>query len=192
MLIKYKPKHDHIKCVPLIPVTDVQKKYKLDRSQVQLLPGTNEVTDEEWDVMKTHLSKEDLKIITVIEIPAVKGKKTEDGKAHSIKDVPPQKAVALVAECVNPDTLIKWHQEETREEIRLAIVERMKELKIEVPKYKPDGSIDDDDEDDDDKDTDSLDKMTLEQLKAYAAEKNITVSGNKAEILAAIKAAEEK
>jgi hypothetical protein len=35
----------------------------------------------------------------------------------------------------------------------------------------------------------SLDEMNLEELKAYAKEKNISVSGNKAEILAAIKAA---
>jgi len=35
-----------------------------------------------------------------------------------------------------------------------------------------------------------LDDMNLEELKAYAAEKKITVSGNKADILAAIKTAE--
>ena len=35
----------------------------------------------------------------------------------------------------------------------------------------------------------SLDEMTVEELKAFAAEKNISVSGNKAEILAAIKTA---
>jgi len=35
----------------------------------------------------------------------------------------------------------------------------------------------------------TLDEMNLEELKAFAAEKNITVSGNKADILAAIKAA---
>ena len=37
----------------------------------------------------------------------------------------------------------------------------------------------------------TLDEMTVDELKAYAAEKGIEVSGNKKEILAAIKAAEK-
>jgi hypothetical protein len=195
MLIKYQPKNDHIKCVPLIPVTDEQKKYNLNRTQVQLLPGTNEVTDNEWSVMKMHLSREIARReITVIDTAAARGKKAADGKAHNLTDVPPTKAIALVDDCVNPDTLIKWHKEETREEIRLAIVEKMKELKMEIPKYKPEGNDDDDENIDKEPEgeDDSLDKMTIEALKAYAADKNITVSGNKAEILAAIKAAEAK
>ena len=36
----------------------------------------------------------------------------------------------------------------------------------------------------------TLEEMNTEELKAYAAEKNITVSGSDAEIVAAIKAAE--
>ena len=36
----------------------------------------------------------------------------------------------------------------------------------------------------------TLEEMSTEELKAYAAEKNITVSGSDAEIVAAIKAAE--
>jgi hypothetical protein len=201
MLIKYQPKNDHIKCVPLIPVTDEQKKYNMNRDQVQLLPGTNEVTDNEWAVMKMHLTREIArKEITVIEAATANGRKVTGGKAHNITDVLPSKAIALVAECVNPDTLIKWHKEETREEIRLAIVEKMKELKMEIPKYTPEAG--DEEEEGDDKDGkgdkdpenegDPLDKMTVEALKAYAAERNIAVSGNKAEILAAIKTAEGK
>ena len=38
----------------------------------------------------------------------------------------------------------------------------------------------------------SLDEMTLAELRAYALEKKITVSGNKAEILSAIKEAESE
>jgi hypothetical protein len=200
MLIKYQPKNDHIKCVPLIPVTDEQKKYNLDRDQIQLLPGTNEVTDNEWAVMKMHLAREIArKEIAVIEVSAAKGKKVTGGKAHNITDVLPSKAIGLVAECVNPDTLIKWHKEETREEIRLAIIEKMKELKMEIPKYTPEAGDDEDDDDKGDQDDrepeagkDPLDTMTVEALKAYAAERNIAVSGNKAEILAAIKTAEGK
>jgi len=193
MLIKYQPTHDHLKVVPLIPVSDEHKKYRLERTQVSLLPGINEVTDKEWEIMKTHLSRE-LKRneISVIEKGAAKGK---SGTARNLKDMPLKDAINLISECINPDTLAKWHKEETREEARLVIIEKMKELKIEIPKFIPGYKDDDNDEGDggdDDPKEKELDKMTVEELKAYAAEKDIVVSGNKAEILAAIKEAEAK
>jgi hypothetical protein len=193
MLLNYKPKKVHIKCVALVPTTPEDKQAPLTRSQVQLLPGINEVTDTEWKIMKVHLSREIARgEIKIIETDPAKGKKVPGGKAHDLKDLPANKAVAMVSECVNPETLLKWHKEETREEVRLAVVERMKELKIEIPKYKPDGSLDDSNEDEDDGERKNFAEMTVEQLKAYAAERNITVSGNKTEIIAAIEAAEAK
>ena len=183
MLIRYKPKTDHLKCVPLIPAAEELKAIKLTRTQVSLLPGTNEVTDDEWKIMKAHLSRE----IERGEIVVI----GEAAKAHNLKDVKSAQAAALVAECVSPDTLTKWYREETRAEIRLAIVEKMKELKIEIPKFTP-GEGDGESGDDDGAAEKDPDKMSVEELKAYAAEKNITVSGNRAEILAAIKKAEEK
>jgi hypothetical protein len=163
--------------------------------------GINEVTDNEWKIMKVHLSREIARgEIKAVETEPAKGKKVPGGKAHDLKDLPARKAVVMAGGCVNPETLLKWHKEETREEVRLAVAERMKELKIEIPKYKPGGSLDGSGEGEDEGDTGNgegvgehdLDKMTVEQLKAYAAEKNITVSGNKAEIIAAIEAAGAK
>jgi len=187
MLIEYKPKQEHIKCVPLIPVNDAQKKYSLSRSQVQLLPGVNEVTDEEWDVMKSHLSREiKRKEISALEKNADKSrKKSGDKKAHNLKEVAINEALELVENCVNPDTLAKWHKEETREEVRLAIVEKMKEIKMEIPKYKP-GAASSDDQ--------ALEDMTKDELVAYAAEKEIKINpaGTAEEILAEIKKAEAK
>jgi len=194
MLLRYKPKHEHIKCVPLIPTTPETKKLKIDRPQVQLLPGVNEVTDNEWEVMKLHLSRE-IKNgdISVIEKEVAKSKTNPSGgKAHNLKNMPAKDAIILVGECVNPDTLAKWHKEETRDEIRLAIVEKMKELKIDIPKFIPGLAGDDDENSESGDGGKNLDDMTVEELKTYAAEKNITVSGNKAEIIAAIKAAEAK
>jgi len=188
MLIKFSPKHEHVKCVPLIPVTKEQKEYTLARSQVQLLPGVNEVTDQEWDVMKSHLSKEMKRgEISAIEKNVPKDKKNPTGKAHNLKDISAKEAQALVKECVNPDTLKKWYQEETREEIRLYIVEKMKELKVEIPKFDPNSPDDGTENTNGEK---NLEEMTVDELKAYAAEKSITVTGNKAEIIAAIKEAE--
>jgi hypothetical protein len=140
MLIKYEPKYDHIKCVPLVHTTkepDELKKIILTRPQVQLLPGVNEVTDDEWKIMKPHLVAEIKgKVITIMEKEVQKSKRAPDGKAKNLKEMPADEAIGLVAECLNPDTLKKWFREETREEVRLSIVEKMKELKVEIPKFK--------------------------------------------------------
>jgi len=195
MLIRYKPKYDHIKCVPLIATTPETQKLKIDRTQVQLLPGVNEVTDNEYEVMKLHIASE-IKSgeISVIEKEVPKGKTSaKDGKAHDLKNMPAKDAIVLVGECVNPDTLVKWHKEETRDEIRIAIVEKMKELKIDIPKFIPGFTNDDDNTTTTENGgVKNLDDMTEAELKAYAEEKKIKVSGNRAEILAAIKKAEGK
>jgi hypothetical protein len=140
MLIRYQPEYDHIKCVPLVHTSkepDELKKIILTRSQVQLLPGVNEVTDDEWKIMKPHLAAEiKSRAITVVEKEVQKSKRAPDGKAKNLKEMPADEATELVSECVNPDTLKKWYREETREEIRLFIVEKMKELKVEIPKFK--------------------------------------------------------
>jgi hypothetical protein len=186
MLIKYKPKSGHLKCVPLIPATAELKQIKLTRTQVSLLPGTNEVTDDEWKIMKARLARE----IERGEIIAA-----DPAKAHNLKDMKPSQAAVLAAGCVNPDTLKKWYREETRQEIRLAIVEKMKELNIDIPKFTPGegGGEDDEDEYPEKEDDDgALEEMTAAELKAYAAERHITVSGGKAEIIAAIREAEAK
>jgi len=191
MLLRYKPKYDHIKCVPLVPTTPETKKLKIDRAQVQLLPGVNEVTDDEYEVMKLHLARE-IKSgeLSVIEKEVAKGKTNPTGgKSHNLKTMPAKDAIGLVGECVNPETLAKWHKEETRDEVRLAIVEKMKELKIDVPKFIPGYTDDEDGAGEGEK---NLDDMTDDELKAYADEKKIKVSGNRAEIIAAIKKAEGK
>jgi hypothetical protein len=193
MLIRYKPKQDHLKCVPLIPSAAETKNLKLERTQVQLLPGINEVSDDEWQVMKPHLAGEIKSgVIKVVEKEVKKSSRAPDGKARNLKELPSMDAVALVGETVNPDTLNKWYQEETREEVRLTIVEHMKELKMEIPKFKPISQDDDSDANSGDNPEKSLEDMTKEELIAYAESKGITVSGNKPDIFAAIKAAEDK
>jgi hypothetical protein len=150
MLIKYKPRQDHLKYVPLVPSAG-NKGIKLDRTQVQLLPGVNEVTDTEWRLMQPCLAAEIKSgVIKVIEKEVKKSERAPDGKARNLKQLPIMDAVALVAETVNPDTLNRWYQKETREEVRLAVVERMKELDIEIPKFEG-VHVDDDDDDDPEK-----------------------------------------
>jgi len=188
MLLKYKPANDHIKVIPLIAVSEAAKKVTINRNQVQLLPGINEISDDEYLVIKDHIKKElESKVIVPIEKDVAPSKRAPTGKAKNLKEMPAAEAVAMVQACVNPETLTKWYQEETREEVRLQITEKMKELKMDIPKLdsKPMN---------DEAETVSLDEMTKEQLIVYAAEKKITVKaeGTKEEILEAIKKAEKK
>ena len=190
MLITYKPATDHIKCIPLIP--DIKNPQSYSRGMVQLVPGTNEITDNEWEAIKPHLAVE-LKNgeIAVLEIESGK---TKNGEAGSIKDVPINAARGIIQECNNPATLKKWLVEESRDEVLAAVTKQMRKLKIdpeeieaEIEKAakvavgnKADGNGEK-----------PLEGMSREELLAYAKEKNISIAANggEAEILAAIKKA---
>jgi hypothetical protein len=130
MLIKYKPKYDHVKCIPLIPDPKDPKSY--NRNQIQLLPGTNEITDDEWEAIKPHIATE-IKAgeITTLTVKARSNRRTPDGKARSLKDVPASVARDIIEKCVNPSTLKKWFGEETRDEVLLIVTKRMRKLKLD-------------------------------------------------------------
>ena len=105
-------------------------------------------------------------------------------------------AVRYVNECNSPDTLKKWYNEITKEEVRLAITKKMQKLGIEPPEDKiPDDEEEKvsaaDDEDDDDTtesdenkigfkapEDDELDEAdlatkTVDELKALCEKKGI-------------------
>ena len=158
MLIKFTPKVEHLKCVVLTP----KEGLKLSRTMVHLLPGTNEVTDDEWKAMRGNINTE----LENGEIVAL-AQKVGDGrgkpggrKARNLVDMPVNIAVKYVSECNNPETLEKWYKEVTKEEVRLAITKRMKALEVETPEDEiPDTpnaspvSLDELDEFDDDEET---------------------------------------
>lgn len=155
MLIKYKPKVEHVKCVPLIPDPKDPKSY--NRNTIQLLPGTNEITDDEWAAIKPHLAAE-IKAgeIAVLSVKAKPGKRTPDGKARSIKDVPVSVARDIIEKCVNPATLKKWFTDESRDEVLLLVTKRMRKLKIDPDeiekdseKSSPDEEVSNEDTEDD-------------------------------------------
>ena len=131
MLIKYQPKVEHLKCVTL-----TQKEgLVLERTMVKLLPGTNEVTDDEWKAMRGNIVAELANgeiIILAQKVSAGRGK-VGGIKAKDLKQMPTNLAVKYVSECINPDTLIKWYKEITNEEVRLAITKRFKKLDMETP-----------------------------------------------------------
>lgn len=197
MLIKFNPKVEHLKCVVLTP----KEGLNLTRTMVHLLPGTNEVTDDEWKAMRGNINVE----LENGEIVAL-AQKVGDGrgkpggrKARNLIDMPVNMAVKYVSECNNPETLEKWYKEVTKEEVRLAITKRMKALGVDEPTDEiPDApnaspvSLDELDEFDDDEETENEDSddeedseevdfssMTVKQLKKECKDRGIDCDGFK-------------
>lgn len=199
MLIKFNPKVEHLKCVVLTP----KEGLNLTRTMVHLLPGTNEVTDDEWKAMRGNINTE----LENGEIVAL-AQKVGDGrgkpggrKAKNLVDMPVNIAVKYVSECNNPETLEKWYKEVTKEEVRLAITKRMKALEVEEPtdeipdapnaspvsldelddfddddnEETEDGDDGDNEEDDDSDGSEEVDfsSMTLKQLKKECKDRGI-------------------
>ena len=204
MLIKFNPKVEHLKCVVLTP----KEGLNLTRTMVHLLPGTNEITDDEWKAMRGNINTE----LENGEIVAL-AQKVGDGrgkpggrKAKNLVDMPVNIAVKYVSECNNPETLEKWYKEVTKEEVRLAITKRMKALEVEEPTDEiPDApnaspvsldeldDFDDDEEDEDEEDEDEdedsdgsegskevdFSSMTVKQLKKECKDRGIDCDGFK-------------
>ena len=153
MLLKFSPKVEHLKCVVLTP----KEGLILERNMVHLLPGTNEVTDDEFKAMRGNIVSElESGEITILAQKVGDGRGKPGGrKAKNLVDMPVNIAVKYVSECNNPETLTKWYKEVTKEEVRLAITKRMKALEVEEPTEEiPDApnaapmSLDEFDEDD--------------------------------------------
>lgn len=187
MLIKFMPKVEHLKCIMLTPKEGLE----LGRSMVQLIPGTNEVTDDEWKAMRGNIQSE----LDSGEIKILAQKLSDGVKAKNLKEMSVANAVRYVNECNSPETLKKWYSEITKEEVRLAITKRMQKLGVEPPEDN-DVSSDEDEttapDDDDEDETDSEDEkkseaesdsksldeatlatMTVEELKAVCEKKGI-------------------
>ena len=200
MLIKFSPKVEHLKCVVLTP----KEGLTLTRTMVQLLPGTNEVTDDEFKAMRGNIVKEleDNEIIILAQKVGEGRGKPGGRKAKNLVDMPVNIAVKYVSECNNPDTLIKWYKEVTKEEVRLAITKRMKALNIdttedeipEAPNASPMSldefdkdvfeDFDDEDKDDSDDETEEtgsedVSEMSVKELRLKCEELGIDTKGLK-------------
>lgn len=129
MLLKFKPKTDHLMMVTLTPVDGVV----LTKSLVQLLPGVNEVTEDEWKCMRPNIVSEIERGEIIILAQKVSDGRGKPGgrKAKDLVQMPVNIAVAYISEAMNPETLRKWYKEEVREEVRLAITKRIKKLGLD-------------------------------------------------------------
>ena len=190
MLLKYSPKIDHLCMVALTSVEGVV----LTKNLVQLLPGVNEVTENEWAAMRPNITAElESGEITILAQKVSDGRGKPGGrKAKDLVQMPVNIAVTYINECMNPETLTKWYKEETREEVRLAITKKMDKLGLEKPEDEiPDApnaspmSIDefesedeefDDEEDEingDEDDAIDLKSLSISELKKMADELKI-------------------
>lgn len=208
MLLRYSPKTDHLKMVALTPVEGVA----FTKTLVQLLPGVNEVTEEEWKGMRPNIADElergEIKILA---------QKVSDGrgkpggrKAKDLVQMPVNIAVTYISECMNPETLVKWYKEETREEVRIHITKKLEKLGISIPEDEiPDApnaspmSLDEldeneetaEDEEDLDKELedDSIDYNAMNKTDLIAKAKELGISGadamNKKQLVEAITSA---
>lgn len=190
MLLKYSPKIDHLCMVALTPVEGVV----LTKNLVQLLPGVNEVTENEWAAMRPNITAElESGEITILAQKVSDGRGKPGGrKAKDLVQMPVNIAVTYINECMNPETLTKWYKEETREEVRLAITKKMDKLGLEKPEDEiPDApnaspmSIDEFESEDeefgdeeteinvDEDDAIDLKSLSISELKKMAAELKI-------------------
>lgn len=202
MLLRFSPKHEHIKMVALSQVEGVT----LTKTIVQLLPGVNEVTDDEWKAMKGNITNEIEKNEIVILAQKVSDGRGKPGgrKAKDLVQMPVNIAVNYVNECTNPQTLKKWYEEETREEVRLHITKKIEKLELEFPESEipevPNASPmsleeweqaeDEESKEQEEEYNDSIDYNTMskEELVEVAKEKGLEVAGlKKQEIIDMIK-----
>lgn len=131
MLLRFTPKTDHLMMVALTPVEGVT----LSKALVQILPGVNEITDDEWKCIRPNIKTElDKGEITILAQKVSDGRGKPGGrKAKDLVQMPVNIAVSYISECMNPETLTKWYKEETREEVRLHITKKLEKLGIGIP-----------------------------------------------------------
>jgi len=139
MFIRYTPKVKHIKVIPIIPSEKEGDGYNFDNESVTLRPGTNEITEKEWEAIQPHIKDQIGVEIVAFSVDAKPGKGGGKGKkAKSLKDVPVATARKIIQSCQDPNTLKKWFNQELPDEILLVLSKQMRKLKVEPDDIKDD------------------------------------------------------
>jgi hypothetical protein len=131
MFVKYSPKVPHLKVIPLLPLEKNNEGYTFDNDSVVLRPGTNELTDQEWEAIQPHIKDLVGKEIVPFSVLAKTGKGDKAKQAKTLKDVPFATARKIVQNCQDPNTLKKWFNQELPDELLLVVSKRMRKLQIE-------------------------------------------------------------
>lgn len=136
MFIKYSPKVPHIKVIPLIPTGGDNS---FDNDTVTLRPGTNELTEKEWEAIQPHIKDLLGKEIVPFSVEVKEGAKSTQAK--TLKDVPLGTARKIIQACQDPKTLKKWFNQELPDELLLVLSKRMRKLKVEPDDLDDDSDL---------------------------------------------------
>jgi len=145
MILNWKPQHLNV-----VPIPAGKPIPGYDADSIILFPGVNEISDKVWEKIKpsliAHLNAGNLVAIEEVKIIEEEGKPNKDGKKEKIKekisvskkftDLDPEECLGLIAQTNNLPTLEIWKKSETRDEIRIALAERIAEVNDYVNKKK--------------------------------------------------------
>jgi hypothetical protein len=137
MFIKYNPKKPHVKTIPVVIKSSGDKAIPLANDSIILQPGTNELTEQEWEAIQPHVQDEiKQKIIVPFTIEVKKAGGVT--KARTLKDVPVSVARKIIESCQNVVDLKKWVKQELPDEIMLLVLKRLRKLKIDPDELSDD------------------------------------------------------
>ena len=128
MFVKYSPKVSHIKVIPLLPLKEGNS---FDNDSVTLRPGTNELTEKEWEAIQPHIQNQIGKEIVPFTVPVNSTKGSKGKQAGTLRDVPLATARKIIQACQDPNTLKKWFNQELSDELILVLAKRMRKLNVE-------------------------------------------------------------
>lgn len=136
MIITYQPNVKHL-CT--IPFTGKNEKGKVTNGTITLIPGTNNIPDAQWEIMKDITSvkrkiesREIVLFANTKEVKEMKKKKNGEDTGTEVtvqvqepvalKEMEPADAVKLIEECNNMKNLEAWNEEKgLSDELRFAI-----------------------------------------------------------------------
>jgi hypothetical protein len=136
MFIRYSPKDPHVKTIPVV-VKSGGEGIPLVNNSVILRPGTNELTEQEWAAIESHVQDEiKQKIIVPFTVPVKKAGAVT--KARTLKEVPVSVARKIIESCQNVADLKKWVRQELPDEIMLLVLKRLRKFKVDPDEFADD------------------------------------------------------
>lgn len=153
MLLRWN--ENRLNVIPLLKVLTREELDKLPDSDRQvaitpvgtylLYPGINDLDENEWVLAKPHIQdllkrkSSDTKGMRALEAVTLTVGKTPGVTAFN--KMTAMQCKALIAETVNPATLQKWEQNETRESVRLDVKRKMEEIGVEAKEIEPQDEV---------------------------------------------------
>jgi hypothetical protein len=135
MFVKYTPKDSHVKTIPLIVNSTGGKTVPLANDSVILRPGTNELTEKEWEAIQPHVQDDIYRKVIVPFTVEVKNAKGKIVKARTLKNVPVGTARKIIESCQNVADLKKWVKQELPDEIMLLVLKRLRKFRIDPDEF---------------------------------------------------------